>query len=501
MRPNVVLVMTDQQRADFTRGAGFELDTMPFLDELGAAGTRYERGYTVLPACVPARCSLLTGRFPKATGVRENHAAPHIRRGADLVDVFRDAGYSTLFAGKTHFHRRPEDFDRFAGPYFHTRGPADRGTPDQHRFEEWLHALDHGAADEPSPYGIEAQFPYRIVDDAIAMLDTRPPDRPFLGWLSFPEPHNPYQVPEPYFDLFPPDAVPERSCGPEAVDGKGDAWRWLRDEMERKRPGYDRDWRRYRSNYCGMLRLIDDQVRRFVAALEDRGLRDDTVIWFVSDHGDYVGDYGLQRKGAGMPECLMRVPYQVTGPGIRAHHDSTNFVSLVDLLPTLCELIGAEIPAGVQGRSLVPLLTGEVESAEEFATIHAECGIGGLPYPADARPELDPVRDYDYRGRPILELNSVTQSGNTAMVRRADWKLLYDNLGRGELYDLADDPAELHNRFDDPQVHTIRDHLMADLLRWTIRTDDPLPLEAYRPRRGPHNWYDTTGVTAGEGLA
>lgn len=486
--PNIVLVMTDQHRAGFTAGGGFGLDTMPFLDSLAGRGTDFERGYTVLPACVPARCSLLTGRFPKATGVRENHAAAQIRRDQDLLDVVGEAGYSSVFSGKTHFYRTADDFDQFAGPYFHTRGPADRRTETDRRFEDWLEELDHAAADRPSPYGVEAQFPYRIVDDAIDGLDAVDDANPFFCWLSFPEPHNPYQVPEPYFDLFPPEQVPDRVCGPEAAERKGDAWRWLLREMERKRPGYDQQWRRYRSNYCGMLRLIDDQLRRFVQHLEDQQLLDNTVIVFISDHGDYVGDYGLQRKGAGMPECLMRIPFSVTGPGISAVRDTEHFVSLVDLLPTVCELTGSEIPPGVQGRSLLPLLQGEDDPAEEFASIYAECGIGGVPYGDDEEPDLDPARDYDYVGRPILELNSVTQSGNTKMLRRGDWKLLYDSTGHGELYHLPTDPAELNNRFGDHDTREVERDLMADLLRWTIRTDDPLPLAVYRPKRAAHNW-------------
>ena len=111
--------------------------------------------------------------------------------------------------------------------------------------------------------------------------------------------------------------------------------------------------------YFGMLRLIDDQVKRFVEFLEARQLRDDTIIVFVADHGDFVGEYGMVRKGPELPECLARIPMFWTGPGITASaepHDA--HVSLIDVMSTLCEAIGVPLPDGVQGRSLWPLLTG-----------------------------------------------------------------------------------------------------------------------------------------------
>src|SRR5262245_18026692 len=103
-RPNVVVVMTDQQRADFTRGAGFPLDTMPFLDALGTRGQRFERAYTPMPICAPARISLFTGRFPQAHRVRQNSAIAHARYERDLLDVLREAGSTIALVGNNHSH-------------------------------------------------------------------------------------------------------------------------------------------------------------------------------------------------------------------------------------------------------------------------------------------------------------------------------------------------------------------------------------------------------------
>jgi arylsulfatase A-like enzyme len=483
-RPNIVLLMTDQQRADFVAGEGCALDTMPFTDGLAADGVRFRRAYTSAPLCVPARCSLLTGRFPKVTQVRQNSAASFVVRGLDLVDVLAEAGYRLNFAGKTHFYRQAGDFDSFSGPYGHLTGPAGAATGEDADYERWLQQFGHEVGTGPTPFGVECQFPYRIVSDAIAQLDKAPAGRPFFSWLSFPEPHNPYQVPEPYFSLFAESEVPGRLSGPDAAAAKGGSWQWLREVVEAKRPGYDDNWRRYQANYCGMLRLIDDQIRRFVTELRGRGLADNTIFILLADHGDYAGEYGLQRKGAGLPECLMRIPMIITGPGVVPGPNATDFVSIIDVLPTICEAVGAEIPFGVQGRSLWPLLTGARYPAEEFASICGEYGYGGLPYQPEERPALH----FPYEGRRFDELNTVTQSGKTKMLRRGRWKLVFGAWGHGELYDLENDPAELHNRYADPGMATIRSSLLEELLGWVILTDDDLPQAGYMPKRAPHNW-------------
>ena len=496
-QPNIVLIMTDQQRADYSRAEGFSLDTTPFADALGARGARFSRAYTPMPTCAPARCSLLTGRYPKATRVRENSGVGNISAPTDLVRTLREQGYSINLAGKNHTFLQPDDFD-FAASYMHLGGGRDATrTAEEAAMDAWLADLDHGVSPVPTPFPLECQPPWRIVRDALECLDGRD-ERPFLLWLSFPEPHNPYQVCEPYFSLFPEEALPERVAGPETADAKGGKWRWMRQLTEEKRPGYDEQWRRYRANYCGMLRLIDDQIRRFVDGLAARDLLDSTLLFVCSDHGDYAGDYGLQRKGVGLPECLVRVPLVCAGPGIVAQAaPREECVSLVDLFPTICEAVGAPVPYGVQGRSLWPLLTGASFPADEFRSAYAELGIGGLHYGPEERPPLH----FSYEGRSFDELNSVTQSGNLKMVRLGDWKLTFDMQGHGELYDLAHDPGELRDRFGDPACREIRLMLVEELLRWTIRTEDDLPGGRYVAKRAERNWYATAPESASEPLS
>jgi arylsulfatase A-like enzyme len=244
-----------------------------------------------------------------------------------------------------------------------------------------------------------------------------------------------------------------------------------------------------RSNYYGMLRLIDDQVKVLAQALAHEGLRDNTLLLFISDHGDFVGDYGLMRKGPEVPEDLMRIPFLVSGPGVARHRGPhPAHVSLVDIMPTLCEAIGVDPVPGVQGKSLWPLLAGEPYPAEEFASVYAEHGFGGLDYGWEDGPDYEKCSPHEIR---FDCLNQYTQCGTRRMLRRGRWKLVFDARGAGQLYDLDADPAELANRFEDPSCAEERWQLVEELLTAVLRAQDPLPLpgEPYRPKIDPRNYW------------
>ena len=172
------------------------------------------------------------------------------------------------------------------------------------------------------------------------------------------------------------------------------------------------------------------------------------------------------------------------GPACAPRVDDVDHVSLVDLLPTICDIVGRPIPLGVQGRSLWPLLRGEEYSREDFASVYAERGFGGLPYRAGDRPPLH----FPYEGTTYDELNTVTQSGSSAMVRRGRWKLVYDISGRGELFDLDEDPMELVDRWDDSTLTQVRADLVETMLWWRLRVSDDLPQGRYTTRQAEHGW-------------
>lgn len=487
-KPNIVVVMTDQQRADLTAREGYALDTTPFLDSLARTGTDFRRAYTSMPVCGPARVSLFTGRYPSAHHVRTNHNFLDVNYSQDLVGLLTEQGYRVGISGKNHTHIGDERWD-WAAHFGHEGGRGPDRTEGERGLDQFLADLHHRTSLEPTPFPVACQGPYRAVTKAQEWI-TSLQGNPFFLWLTFAEPHNPFQAPEPYFSMFPPEALPPCRADEEALAKKGFRWQWLRRIWDEAVPGYVAERDRARANYHGMLRLIDDQVKRFVGFLDATGLRENTILVFLSDHGDFVGEYGLIRKGPDLPELLTRIPLVFTGPGIVGQVEHEAHVSVCDIMPTLCEALGVPLPDGVQGRSLWPILTGQDYPEDEFSSAYAEHGYGGLPY--DENDDLDPVEEGAVKPNGAFDcLNSWTQSGGMRMVRSGDWKLVFDSQGNGQLYNLADDPLELDNRYNQPETAEIQNRLQARLLTWVLRTQDPLPLprRRYVYKRHPRNYW------------
>ena len=476
MKPNIVIVMTDQQRASLRKGRGFALDTMPFLDSWAQEGTDFHCAYTSNPTCMPARVSMFSGRYPSATHVRSNANVEDAFYTEDLLDVVRKNGYLTALCGKNHSHRKPEDFD-FHETNFHLGAndlPCTR--QEEKDFDAFLKTLKFRCSDAPSPFGLEAQLPYRNVSSAIRFLDQAAgQDKPFFLWLSFAEPHNPYQVPEPYFDMFPPESLPRPAAGRQDAAKKGERYLWLHKQWDSVYGDRAEEIiGRSRSNYCGMLRLIDDQFKRFIQALRQRDLEKDTVVVYLSDHGDYAGEYGLMRKGVDLPECLVNIPMIWKIPGGKSNGACQAAVSIVDLLPTLCDLLQTPVPAGVQGKSLLPLLTGRDVEPEAYSTAYAEVGYGGDYWEEG---DMSPQDQGCLPGDGSFNcLNPWTQSGQCRMVRRGRYKLQMDMRGSNYLYDLAADPQEVNNLWEDENFRAVRDEMMQLLIGEMLRKTDVLPM-------------------------
>ena len=262
--------------------------------------------------------------------------------------------------------------------------------------------------------------------------------------------------------------------------------------MKKVKPDFEENIPRIRSNYFGMLRLIDDQIKRFVGYLKENGLSENTLLIFLSDHGDFVGEYGLTLKGVGLPECLARIPMIWHGAGvIKQEKPHKAHISIVDVFPTICDMLGVRLPDGVQGRSIWPLLTGKKYPEEEFSSVLVQQGFGGLDY--TSLDQLDPYEDgCIVKGAETFdELNSWSQSGILRMLRKDDWKLVYDMQGRGQLYHLLNDPAEIINLYNREEYKNQQMELLQDMMAWELRTQDPLPLprRRYIYRRDPRNYW------------
>ena len=258
--------------------------------------------------------------------------------------------------------------------------------------------------------------------------------------VSIPEPHDPDQVPAPYWNMFPPESIPARCAGPEKLPVLGFRAQWEYRMQQDASPETEPLWRRYLSNYMGAFRMIDDQVERLVHHLAAKGLMEKTVVVFTSDHGDSLMNFGIAHKGLDVRETVTHTPQIWYGCGVKPTGVGDQiFTSIADLMPTLCEVMGADIPHGVQGRSLWPLLRGETYPSEEFRSVYASLGVGGLYY--EEADHVSLTVGQDPRGASFDELNKVTVSGNQKMLRMGDFKLAYDMMGYGQLYNLRSDLA------------------------------------------------------------
>lgn len=495
--PNIVLIIADQFRANASKREGFELNTTPFLDSLAETGTWFNKAYCASPACVPSRTSMMTGRFPNATRVRSNMNLEDATYKADLIEVVKSKGYSTALIGKNHSYLKPENFDYWKG-YFHL-GVDEPKTPEEKAFNAYLKTTNYYVNLKPAPMPAEMQLPSRIVSDSKDWITktTKKQDKPFFLYMSIPEPHNPYQVSEPYYSMFPPNSLPPVKAGANVLPLKGNKWVLQKNMLDMGYPDYENNIPRIRSNYYGMMRLIDDQIRSFVDYLKKNNLYDNTLLIFVADHGDFTGEYGLIKKGVELPECLTRIPMLWHGPEI-IKNKKPHFahVSNVDIMPTICDMLNVDLPEGVQGRSLWPLLTGKSYPKEEFASIIVQQGYGGLHY-TDLK-EYDPyTQDGNLtKGKTEFdELNTWSQSGTMRMLRKDDWKLIYDMQGTGQLYNLVKDPTEIKNLFTDKIYLNKKAELLQDMLAWELRMQDPLPLphptkaRHYGFKRDPKNYW------------
>ncbi len=500
MKPNFIIVMTDQQRADLRSSRGFTLDTMPFLDTFACEGVDFESAYTANPTCMPARVSMFTGRYPESHRVRTNFNARDAIYSEDMLDIFKNAGYKTALCGKNHSHHRPSDFD-FARVNGHLGGEGEINRSDaEEEFSAFLKKTKHLETYEPSPGGVEVQFPYRNITDALEFIDSCKDD-PFFLWISMAEPHNPWQVPEPYFDMFEPENLPPIT-GTEALASKSERFTWLRGIWERISDDIDTRLCRMRSNYYGMLRLIDDQLRRLDEGLNARGLYENTYVVFISDHGDFVGEYGLLRKGPELPQLLVNIPMIWRGPGIRKNVREKRFANIVDILPTFCDILGVKTPVGVQGKSILPLLTGENIPDGEYDIAYSESGFGGLRWTVEdsLSPADEGACPHDYSAFDCL--NTWTQCGKCRMIRYGDYKLQLDDTGEGYLYNLSVDPLELNNLWGKPEYSEISLKMSSMLASEMMRHYDvlPYPHRRYRVKIHPKGFVHQKYITGDCGV-
>jgi arylsulfatase A-like enzyme len=470
--PNVILVYTDQQRYDTLGIDGNELIETPNLDAFGRSAVHFHNGYVNSPICLPSRVSLFTGRYCQTHRSYHNGAFMSGRE-RDMATVFRGHGYNTALIGKDHCfgtwseNRLPEFFDYvYAG---HHLGVSDASAAVQERLEE----VRQGTMQVPmaeNPLDPEEDVTGLLFADARQYVERRAQEEnPFFLWLSIPDPHPPYMCCEPYASMYEGVSLPSPAWREGEMHNKP-----YRQQLVVEWNRYDRDYPgdeidRVRRLYWGMVSYIDDEFGRLMQTLEEAGLDEDTIVVFTSDHGDYMGDHRMIRKGPHLYESLVHVPLMVRWGGRFPARSTDALAGNVDLFPTLSDLCGFDPPEGVQGVNQAPVLRGEADAIR--SALFFEHGNPGRPVqPGDLSEEKYAELEEDTGHH----LCTAISRGRSRGVRWGHWKFIYNHGDVDELYDLAEDPDELHNLADRSGHREIVREGRDRLLQWEVETEDPV---------------------------
>lgn len=456
-RPNLILFMPDELRADALACYGNPVAKTPNFDRLAAEGVRFANCHVQFPVCGASRCSLLTG-WP--AHVRGHRSLYYFLRPEEpnLFRYLRRAGYDVYLFGKN---------DALAAASFASSLTEwrDRAPP-----------LTGAAAALYASGGIVAgattmlfeasgdrreSGDYANLAAAIRFLEQRESDRPFCLFLALSQPHPPYRAPDGFHDLYDPDDLPPLI--PPDLPGKPSFHAVLRGKMGLTGVS-EAVLRQVRAVYLGQASFSDWLLGELLQALERTGLAATTALFATTDHGDYAGDYGLVEKWpAGLEDCLTHAPLIVRAPGGAAGHVVEELTELYDIMATMLELAGARAEHTHFARSLAPQLGGAPGDPARAA--YAEGGYN--PYEPQA---FEPLIGGLYGPKTQLQNERPETVARCATIRTATHRLIWRPSGSSELYDCAADPGLTHNLIDDPAHAGARDALTQRLLDWYVTT-------------------------------
>ncbi|NUQ64668.1 MAG: sulfatase-like hydrolase/transferase [Pirellulales bacterium] len=411
-RPNVLFLLTDDQRADTIGALGNPVIKTPNLDRLATGGFAFRNAYVLGSnsgaVCLPSRNMLMSGRaYFRFKG---QYASPE---KPNFPDSMKEAGYETWHEGKRG------NTERLIHPRFdHTRYLED---------EKVRTSGEHGK---------------QIVDDAIGFLAARRGDKPFFMYLAFAGPHDPRVAAEKYMELYDRSKIPlPANYLPLHPFDNGEMT--VRDEKLEAWPRTEDAIRKHLHDYYACITSIDGHIGRLFKKLEEIGQFDNTVILFSSDNGLAIGSHGLMGKQS-LYEHSSKVPLVFFGPGI-PKGKSDALVYLMDIYPTVCELVGAAVPAGLDGKSFAGILRGQSSS----------------------------IRDTLFTSYRDVQ----------RAIHAPPWKLIrYPQIDKTQLFHLAADPHELNNLSGDPAQAGRIKTMMDELRRWQEELGDKAPLEVENPR-------------------
>ena len=500
-RPNIIMILCDELRADALGCFGNPIVQTPHIDRLAAEGTRFSQCFVTQPTCTPSRASILTGCYPSALRTRMVGCyTPD--DGRFLPRVLSGSGYRTASIGKLHLVPQAAEpnivAQRMASDEATYYGFAEVDLVNGHgsrcfgnRYSRWLREavpdLEARLADVTAyEKGVncwrwnlpgETHSSHYLADRAIEFLESAT-EQPFFLHISFPDPHYPFTVPEPWASLYAPDDMPppippvtesvdmpelHRRVyrGPQSASADGGR---PRDRVIGTPPhNYaelgPEDWRQVKAIYYGMVSLVDHSIGKIIGAVDRLGLDDSTIIVFLSDHGDYLGDHGLYGKG--LPyESALRTPLLLRGPGIAAGQRIDSVESTLDIAPTILHLADIAEPEGVQGRSLWPLLRGADMPRRSVALVENDDDFAAL------------------RMRSIIT---------------PQWRLTYYlNQEWGELIDRDQDPLEMRNLWHDPAHAAVKQQLLIQLLDEVAASIDMRNGRRQKPSAPVPKWRNAT---------
>ena len=468
-KPNLVLFLPDQQRADTIACYGGVNVHAPNLNKLASESVVFERTYVTHPVCTPSRSSLMTGTWPHINGCTRN-SVPLDPRFLVFPELMEDKDYRTAYIGKWHLGEE---------------GPVGRG------FDEWISTDDHGdytnfllsrgfTPDKPkgrfselaiSNLPIELSRPKFLGNRACEFIEKYRRD-PFMLVVGFVEPHSPYNGP--LNNEHPLDEIilDETATLPES-ENVPLRYRLMR-EWQQAEAVLDRErlptqlffgvtpaeYRSIRQRYLGLVALVDQSIGAILACLERCGLTDNTIVVHTSDHGDSLGAHHLFGKET-MFEESTRIPLLIRFPGQRRVKTIQQPISHIDFVPTLLGLLGQPSHPQCAGKSLLPLITDEVVPPENVFL------------------EWAPNRTKIKKGTKLARRRFVkraVEESTRAIVTPDGWKLCLRDKDMNELYNLKDDPFEMRNLYVDRQCASVISRLTGEIHRWQEFTNDRLKI-------------------------
>jgi len=463
--PNILWICPDMQRFDTIEGLNNDAIHTPNLRKLMAESVTLTHTYVQNPVCSPSRASFLTGRYPHTTGLRA--LGQRIRPDEVLVTrTLADAGYACGLSGKLHlsptFGGRLEDRIDDGYSVFDWSHDISNLWPGHNMWRVWLNEQgvkwpEPPRGDDALAWGVPIDPKYTQTawcsDRAIQFIRGQKEFNPWLMSVNIYQPHAPYWPTEEYLSHYNPADIPSPNYKEGELKNKPV---YQQIDHEGASGGHavsftktsDLQHRKMKAAYYAMIEQVDTEVGRMLQALEETGQADNTIVIYMSDHGEMLGDHGIFLKGPYFYEGAIRVPMILRWPGkYKAGLRSDALVEMIDLAPTLLEAAGMPVPERMQGRSLTPLLTGR--TTEHRDSIYCEY--------------FDSLALYN---PPPMAM----------CVRTDQYKMVYyQKLDAGELYDLHADPEETHNLWESGSARSAREQMMQTMLSRVVDTVDPIP--------------------------